>query len=180
MGYPGSLAAPYVQWLLTDRVISPPETQVHPPHTPTNTTEMQVYPSLTLPTLPMLLTHVSSYSYIRVRILQTQSHYTEKLLFHARGYYVNDYARLFPGYPPPPPLVTTERHEKKSGGKNRKKTDKNKHPAGASEDAGLVYTFFFIFVSCAPAGVSSAREDTGEDAGFVYTSFFVFLIGKKI
>jgi hypothetical protein len=100
----------------------------------------------------MHLTHVSASSYIRVRILQTQSHYTEKLLFHARGYYVNDYARLFPGYPPPPPLVTTERHEKKSGEKNRKKTDKYKHPAdasSASEDAGLVYTFFsFFFPLC--------------------------------
>jgi len=27
MGYPGSLAAPYVPWLLTDQVISPPEFQ---------------------------------------------------------------------------------------------------------------------------------------------------------
>ena len=58
MGYPGSLAAPYVPWLLTDRVISPPE---------------------------------------------MQAEYSEKLLLHARGYYVNDYVRLFPSHPPAPP-----------------------------------------------------------------------------
>jgi len=160
MGYPGSLAAPYVPWLLTDRIVSPRKMQVYPPHTPTNTTEMQVYTSLTLLTLRILPIHVPAYCYVRVRILQTQSHYTEKLLFHARGYYVNDYARLFPGYPPPPPLVTTEHHEKKSGGKNRKKIDKNKYPAGAS----------------------SARDDTSEDAGLVYSFcsfFFIFWIEKK-
>ncbi len=55
MGYPGSLAAPYVPWLLTDCVISPPE---------------------------------------------MQGEYAEKLLLHSRGYYVNDYVRLFPSHPP--------------------------------------------------------------------------------
>jgi protein O-GlcNAc transferase len=58
MGYPGSLAAPYIPWLLTDRVISPPE---------------------------------------------AQHEYSEKLLLHSRGYYINDYARLFPSHPKPPP-----------------------------------------------------------------------------
>ena len=133
------------------------EMQVHTTNTATtNTTEMQVYTTLlTLLTLLILLIHVSSYCHKRVLILQTQSHYTEKLLFHARGYYVNDYARLFPGYPPPPPF--TERHGKKSGEKNGNKIDQNKYPAGAS----------------------SAREDTSDDAGLVYTFFFIFLIGKN-
>jgi protein O-GlcNAc transferase len=34
---------------------------------------------------------------------EMQGEYAEKLLLHSRGYYVNDYVRLFPSHPPTPP-----------------------------------------------------------------------------